>query len=60
VITHGSLPFAPYEAPEVAVACLIEHAGAGGGQVAAPLVREVLEAYFKATRSDKKQAGDVR
>jgi penicillin-binding protein 2 len=48
------IAFAPYEAPEVAVACLIEHAGAGGGQVAAPVVRQVLEAYFKITRSDKK------
>ena len=54
------IAFAPYEAPEVAIACLIEHAGAGGGQVAAPVVREVLEAYFKATRSEQKQAGDVR
>lgn len=54
------IAFAPYEAPEVAVACLIEHAGAGGGQVAAPIVREVLEAYFTATRSEHKQAGDVR
>ena len=54
------IAFAPYEAPEVAVACLIEHAGAGGGQVAAPVVRQVLESYFKITRGDQKQPGDVR
>lgn len=54
------IAFAPYEAPEVAVACLIEHAGAGGGQVAAPAVRQVLEAYFQTTRSQQKQTGDVR
>lgn len=47
------IAFAPYEAPEIAVACVIEHAGAGGGQVAAPVVRQVLEAYFKITRGDK-------
>ncbi len=54
------LAFAPYEAPEVAVACLIEHAGAGGGQVAAPVVRAVLEAYFKITKGDQRHASDVR
>jgi penicillin-binding protein 2 len=54
------IAFAPYEAPEVAVACLIEHAGAGGGQVAAPAVRQVLEAYFQTARSQQKQAADVR
>jgi penicillin-binding protein 2 len=47
------IAFAPYEAPEVAVACLIEHAGAGGGQVAAPIVRDVLSTYFKITQNKK-------
>jgi penicillin-binding protein 2 len=54
------IAFAPYEAPEVAVACVIEHSGAGGGQVAAPAVRQVLEAYFQTTRSQQKQTADVR
>ncbi|MSQ47101.1 MAG: penicillin-binding protein 2 [Deltaproteobacteria bacterium] len=47
------IAFAPAEAPEVAVACIIEHAGAGGGAVAAPTVRAVLDAYFNITRRDR-------
>lgn len=47
------IAFAPADAPEVAVACIIEHAGAGGGAVAAPTVRAVLDAYFNLTRSDR-------
>ena len=38
--------FAPVGAPEVAVACLIEHAGGGGGAMAAPVVQQVLSYYF--------------
>jgi penicillin-binding protein 2 len=37
--------FAPAEKPEIVVAALAEHAGHGGA-AAAPLVRQVLEAYF--------------
>ncbi|MBM4256904.1 MAG: penicillin-binding protein 2 [Deltaproteobacteria bacterium] len=49
------IAFAPFERPEVAVAVVVEHAGAGGGQVAAPMVREVLDTYFKITpRTDHK------
>ena len=40
------IAFAPAQAPEIAVACLLEHAGRGGGAVAAPVVRQILEAYF--------------
>ena len=40
------IAFAPAQAPEIAVVCLIEHASGGGGAVAAPVVRQVLEAYF--------------
>ena len=54
------IAFAPYDAPEVAVACLLEHAGAGGGQVAAPAVREVLDVYFKIARGEQRQTRDVR
>jgi penicillin-binding protein 2 len=52
------IAFAPADAPEVAVACVIEHAGAGGGAVAAPIVRTVLDAYFNITRRDR--ATEVR
>jgi len=37
--------YAPADAPEIAVAVLVEHGG-GGGAVAAPLARRVLAAYF--------------
>ncbi|MFH7326076.1 penicillin-binding protein 2 [Desulfurivibrio sp. C05AmB] len=37
--------YAPAEAPEVAITVLVEHGG-GGGSVAAPLAKAVLEAYF--------------
>ncbi|MBI2962425.1 MAG: penicillin-binding protein 2 [Deltaproteobacteria bacterium] len=50
--------FAPVGAPEVAVACLIEHAGGGGGAMAAPVVQKVLAYYFehrKAPREDGQQ-----
>lgn len=39
--------FAPAEAAEIAVAVLVEHAGSGGGTVAAPIARAVLERYFQ-------------
>ena len=38
--------FAPQENPQIALAVLIEHGG-WGGTTAAPLAREVLEAFFK-------------
>ena len=42
--------YAPFEQPEIVVVAFAEHSGGGGGSVAAPLVRQVMEAYFK---SDK-------
>lgn len=36
--------FAPYEAPEIAVVCMIEHGGHGA--YTAPAVKEVMEEYF--------------
>ncbi len=38
--------FAPYENPEIAVAVIVEHGG-HGGSAAAPLVRQIIEAYDK-------------
>ncbi|HWP65723.1 MAG TPA: penicillin-binding protein 2 [Candidatus Limnocylindria bacterium] len=43
------IAYAPAEAPTVAVACLVEHAGGGGGAIAAPIVGQVLERYFHRT-----------
>ena len=39
--------YAPYEKPEIVVVSFLEHSGGGGGSVAAPLARQVMEAYFK-------------
>ncbi len=36
--------FAPYDNPEIAVVCVIEHGGHGG--YTAPAVKEVMEEYF--------------
>jgi penicillin-binding protein 2 len=38
--------YAPFDAPEIAVAALVEHAEAGGGAVAAPIAKQVLQTYF--------------
>lgn len=40
--------YAPAEDPTIAIATLVEHAaGGGGGAVAAPVTKQVLEAYFR-------------
>jgi penicillin-binding protein 2 len=39
--------FAPALEPEIVVVALVEHAGAGGGKVAAPIVQKVLARYFE-------------
>lgn len=39
--------FAPADDPTIAVATLVEHADGGGGAVAAPITKEVLQAYFE-------------
>lgn len=50
--------FAPADAPEIAVAVLVEHAGSGGGTVAAPIARAVLAKYFEKRRqSDEVEPG---
>jgi penicillin-binding protein 2 len=54
------IAFAPADAPEVAVACLIEHAGEGGGAVAAPTARQVLADYFALTRKEARNNAEVR
>src|SRR5262249_53645236 len=40
------IAFAPVAAPEIALAVLVEHGGGGGGKLAAPIAKEVLERYF--------------
>jgi len=37
--------YAPAQAPEIVVAAMVEEGGSGS-QIAAPIVRQILEAYF--------------
>ena len=52
--------YAPFDAPEIAVAALVEHAEAGGGAVAAPIAHDVMQTYFrlKKERENAKYAQD--
>ena len=45
--------FAPYDKPEIVVVAFAEHSGGGGGKVAAPMVRRVMEAYFSNKKKQK-------
>ena len=54
------IAFAPVQNPQIAVACLIEHAGKGGGDVAAPVVRQVLEAYFRIVEQRNRENDGIR
>jgi len=48
--------FAPADAPEIAVAVVVEHAGEGGGAAAAPIAQKVLATYFAKKREEKREA----
>jgi len=54
--------YAPLDKPEILVVAFGEHGGytGGGGKVAAPMVLKVMEAYFKAEKSDKSKTKPVR
>ncbi len=43
------IAYAPVENPEIAVAVLVEHAGEGGGAVAAPIAGQLFARYFGRT-----------
>ncbi|MEQ9001364.1 MAG: penicillin-binding protein 2 [Coleofasciculus sp. B1-GNL1-01] len=47
--------FAPFDKPEIVVVAFAEHSGGGGGSVAAPMVKQVLEAYFDAKSPEEKE-----
>ena len=40
------IAFAPADAPKIAIAVLVEHAGGGGGAIAAPIARQVMDAWL--------------
>jgi len=44
--------YAPSKSPEIAIAVILENAG-GGGAVAAPVARKILNAYFEGKKKDK-------
>ena len=50
--------FAPSDKPEIVVTALVENGGSGGS-VAAPVVSQVLEAYFKSKKEDALIAQNV-
>lgn len=49
--------FAPYDNPEVAMAVFVEHGGAGG-QAAAPVAKQILQAYFAAKSTPPPSASE--
>ena len=44
--------YAPFDKPEIVVVAFAEHSGGGGGSVAAPLAKQVMEAYFKPKKNN--------
>lgn len=50
--------FAPYDAPEIAVVCVIEHGG--HGSYTAPAVKEVMEEYFGYNNEDENEDMKLR
>ena len=42
--------FAPYENPEIVVVAFAQNSGGGGSSVAAPMVRDIMDAYFNKTK----------
>jgi penicillin-binding protein 2 len=45
--------FGPSTKPEIVVIAFGENSGGGGGKIAAPMVRQVLEAYFNGKQSNE-------
>ncbi|AFZ35772.1 penicillin-binding protein 2 [Stanieria cyanosphaera PCC 7437] len=45
--------YAPFDQPEIVVVAFAEHSGGGGGSVAGPMVRQVMEVYFKRKVANK-------
>ncbi|HEY9763241.1 MAG TPA: penicillin-binding protein 2 [Trichocoleus sp.] len=48
--------YAPADKPEIVVVAFGEHSGGGGGSVAAPMAKKVLDVYFKKPQPPAKQS----
>ncbi|MDX2229660.1 MAG: penicillin-binding protein 2 [Leptolyngbyaceae cyanobacterium bins.349] len=46
--------YAPFDKPEIIVIAFAERSGGGGGSVGAPIVRQVLHAYFSSKKKPRK------
>lgn len=49
------ISFAPVEAPQIAIAVVVEHGG-GGSRTAAPIARRLIDYYFKDAQAGKEAA----
>lgn len=47
--------YAPADKPEIVVVAFAEHSGGGGGSTAGPMVRQVMEGYFKAKPAESEK-----
>jgi penicillin-binding protein 2 len=47
--------FAPFDKPSIVVVAFAEHSGGGGGSTAGPMVKKVMETYFKKPEDLKKE-----
>ncbi|NJM18717.1 MAG: penicillin-binding protein 2 [Richelia sp. RM2_1_2] len=52
--------YAPADKPEIVVLAFGEHSGAGGGAVAAPMVKQVMEDYFQRKYPGKYQKPEAK
>lgn len=50
--------YAPTDNPEILVVAFAEHSGGGGGSIAAPMVKQVLEKYYRGDTAEKSEAGE--
>ncbi|MEC4813277.1 MAG: penicillin-binding protein 2 [Scytonema sp. PMC 1069.18] len=52
--------YAPSDKPEIVVLAFAEHSGGGGGSIAAPMVLQVMEEYFKHKNPAKSNKADTK
>lgn len=53
--------FAPVDEPQIAVAVIVEHADGGGGAIAAPAAKQIMQAYFRLQQErEPSKYADVR